>query len=181
MMENSDRDNKTSSETDRRSMWLEIVSIFLLVGFAYFLIEGSLVMGFRTTTPVTVVSSTSMDTPDSQDWQFDYQERGFDPENFSFQNGLQVGDLVFVRGVSSVDEVEVGDVVVFWQQDVGESKRIIHRVYGKDVEQGQHFITTRGDGNQGSGEYERWIGEDRLVGKAVFSVPYLGYPALGVR
>jgi len=179
-MNKSSRD-KSGKGSDKKPIWLEIVSIFILVGFAYFLIEGSLVLGFRTTTPVTVVSSNSMNTPHTQDWQHDYEGRGYTPENFPFQDGLQVGDLVFVRGVSSLDEVEVGDVVVFWQGDVGGSKRIIHRVYGKGVEQGRDYITTKGDANNGSGDYEIRIGEQRVVGKAVVSLPYLGYPALGVR
>lgn len=155
----------------------EIVSIFLLVGFAFFLIEGSLVLGMRNNTPVTVVSSGSMDT--NHDWWVEYEQMGYDSENFPFKEGFSVGDLVFVQGVTSVEDFEVGDVVIFWAEEGGQRIRVIHRVYDTFHDEG--FIRAKGDDNPGPRPYEERITEEDIIGKAAGSIPYIGYPAYWLR
>lgn len=82
---------------------------------------------------------------------------------------LKQGDIVFIQGVSSKNDVEVGDIVVY------ENKRgfTIHRI----VKMNQTTITTRGDANNTD---DLPVGYDKLVGKAVewndktITVPMLG-------
>lgn len=159
---------------NKESLLFEVVSLFLLVGFIYFLIQGGLVLGFRTSSPMMGVSSGSMDTED-EGWRGYYEDGNENTSEFPFQNGLQEGDLVFVRGLSSLDDIEVGEVVVFWYKGAGEKKRIIHRV--AEINEAENSISTKGDDNP---FLERGIYIDNVIGEAVFSVPYLGYPSVGV-
>ncbi len=167
------------SESEEGSFLYEIVSLFLLVGLIYFFVRGGLILGFRTVSPMVSVSSPSM-THSNGSWEEYYVSRGLDPsqvEDFPFQNGLQKGDLVFIQGLNSIEDLRIGDVVVYWKSEVGGSKRIIHRVV--KIEDNDQYITTKGDANAGVGVYEKKIGQEQIIGKAVFSVPYLGYPSVG--
>lgn len=166
--------NSEESMKNKKSLFYEIVSLFLLVGFIYFLIQGGLVLCFRTSSPMMGVSSGSMDTED-EGWRGYYEDGNENPSEFPFQNGLQEGDLVFVRGLNSLEDIEVGDVVVFWWKGPEGKKRIIHRV--AKINEAENTISTKGDDNP---FLETGIYFENVIGKAVFSVPYLGYPSVGV-
>ncbi len=166
-------ENVEKSARKDKSLLYEIISLFLLVGMIYFFVKGGLILGFQTTSPMMGVSSGSMNHTDGA-WKDYYIDKEYTVSEFPFQNGLQIGDLVFVQGVSSIDGVQVGDVVVFWWED-GSRRRIIHRV--AKVNENKETISTKGDANP---VLEKSIEFDNVIGKAVFSVPYLGYPSLGV-
>lgn len=172
MSETVEKSGKQGSE--EKSLLLEIISLILLVGIIYFLVKGGLVLGFRTPSPMMGVSSGSMDHADGS-WKDYYVEKGYEVSEFPFQNGLQKGDLVFVRGVNSIEDIERGDVVVFWWGRGGQRKRIIHRV--AEINEDKGTISTKGDANL---VLERDIYIKNVIAKAVTSVPYLGYPSLGV-
>lgn len=79
---------------------------------------------------------------------------------------LNKGDLVVVSGTD--DNISIGDIIVF---DVGSKDYpIIHRVH--DIQKSGGF-RTKGDNNP----YEDpWvISNDNIHGKALFSIPYLGW------
>lgn len=134
------------------------------MGVFFFGVNGVLVLGLRTNSPIVGVSGNSMTHGDNV-WADFYSDNEI--TNFPFQEGINQGDLVFVKGANSIDELKVGDVVVW--RDRG--KRIIHRVAIKK----ENFVVTRGDNNR---YLDRKIGSDEIIGKAVISIPYLGYPSL---
>jgi len=93
---------------------------------------------------------------------------------FPFKNGFDKGDIMVLKGVD-IENIEVGDVIVFRSD---RKDPIIHRIVKKSDDNGIHF-QTKGDNNAGSIKNkaldETRIGEDIIIGKAVFRVPLLGY------
>jgi signal peptidase I len=90
---------------------------------------------------------------------------------FSFKRGFNKGDIMVLVGAESKD-INIGDIVVF---DGGLNYPIIHRVVDKWVDSDSYYLATKGDNNEGSSDNEIEIGEDELVGKAVFRLPLLGW------
>lgn len=150
----------------------EIISLLLLVAIIYFGIKGAMFLVFRTSSPMMGVTSDSMSHPD-ESWESYYEANGFDPSEFPLTDGIQTGDLVVVRGVSSIDDIEIGDVII-WQKS---KKRIIHRVAENGKDSNGVYFKTRSD------KYEVQdpgkIRFEDIIGEAVFSIPYLGYPSIG--
>ena len=70
-------------------------------------------------------------------------------------------------------EIRQGDVIVF-KNDI-RVEPIIHRVTSITRQGERYLFTTKGDKNFDSYPFERDIVEDRLLGKAVFRIPLLGY------
>ncbi|MEK6898626.1 MAG: hypothetical protein AABW79_00840 [Nanoarchaeota archaeon] len=157
---------------DTWQSWLvSLVLVFLFIKFVFFpvltLISGAPL-------PLVVVESCSM-----------YHEYGFDKwweqngvlyeqyeidkqtfESFSFLNGLNKGDIVFVWGV---DDIELGDVIIF---NSNYKYPLIHRVVELDN------IGTKGDHNPGQLSAETDINEEQVLGRAVGRVPALGWVKL---
>ena len=98
---------------------------------------------------------------------------------FSFKNGFNRGDIIFLKGTSP-EKLAVGDVLVFW---TGRPDPIIHRVIRKWTENGNYFFQTKGDHNLKSinshNLNEAKITSGQIVGKALFRVPYLGWLKIG--
>ncbi|MFQ5532054.1 MAG: hypothetical protein ACE5ES_05560 [Candidatus Nanoarchaeia archaeon] len=100
-----------------------------------------------------------------------YIENGFSQErveSWPFQNGLYVGDAVVIV---PAEDVEVGDVIVFLAPD---GRQIIHRVTNI-TESG---ITTHGDANPGTLDFEKNISPSRIIGEAKFRIPFIGIPRM---
>ena len=83
--------------------------------------------------------------------------------------------VVVAKGLSP-GNVEVGDIIVFRSN---KPDPIIHRVVEKWEENSKYYFKTKGDNNRDSIKNslvdETRIIEDRVVGKAVFKIPLLGY------
>ncbi len=93
-----------------------------------------------------------------------------DSKKWDFPRGFNKGDIVFVIGARKISK---GDVIIF---SSGGGNPIIHRVID-DVEPYQ----TKGDNyvsNSGQLETEKSISKERVLGKAVFKVPYIGWVKL---
>ena len=94
-------------------------------------------------------------------------------ESFSFSNGFNKGDIIVLYGSKSKD-INRGDVIVFQSNS---HYPIIHRVVDKWKDEEEWFLKTKGDNNGDSydslGETE--ISEERVIGKSIFKVPYLGW------
>lgn len=91
---------------------------------------------------------------------------------------LNVGDLIIVQGITPEQlnaQYITGDVVVF--RDSGNVERlIVHRAVKIENVSGVYTITTHGDNNPlGSTET---FSQDKLIGKVVGKVPYVGNLAL---
>lgn len=85
--------------------------------------------------------------------------------NFDFKNGFNTGDIMIV---GSPKNFEIGDVVIFW--DGKREYPLIHRVVKKD----EHTFTTLGDHNPGFISTEQNVPNEKIIGKALFRIPYLG-------
>ncbi len=96
-------------------------------------------------------------------------------ENFPFKHGLNIGDLVVVVGTKP-ENIKIGDVIVFKSKFL--RYPIIHRVISKSYKNGSLIINTKGDHNPRQNEDDINITPDRIYGKAVLKVPFLGYPKI---
>ena len=92
----------------------------------------------------------------------------------SMEPTIQTGSLAFIKkGAYESAKVKKGDIVTF---AASKTKTVTHRIY-KD--NGDGTYATKGDNNdvKDSGALDR----RNIIGKYVFSVPYLGYAAAGIR
>jgi signal peptidase len=126
-----------------------VISWVLYFGFIVAAIVAGpklLAIALETDTPLAAVTSSSM-------WPT-----------------LKRGDLVVIKGVNSVDDIQVGDIVAYESDEAG---FVIHRVVSIEGEN----ITTKGDANAAEDEP---ISSDQLIGKVLelggrmVKVPYLG-------
>jgi len=134
-----------------------VITIVSIVAFWY-----GLRVAFRTDHPLLAVASGSMEPV------------------------LYKGDLILVQGVQNACEIHAapkdanppGDIIVF-RKPVYPYDLIVHRAVMKTNEDGQCYITTQGDANQGSFSWEKNLGASDIVGKYIgVKVPLLGYIAL---
>jgi len=181
--------------SDSNWSWLaNIVIAFILIKFIIYPGIGLL---FGTSYPIVAVISESMqhdlynqklcgqnfddfkESPDNY-WQVcggwyenkDISQKQF--QKFSFQNGFNKGDIVIVWG-SKPKNLEPGDILIF---QGSKPQPIIHRVIKKWQENNRYYFQTKGDHNKDSitgtmGETK--IGEERILGKGLLRIPYLGW------
>lgn len=156
------------------SFAVTLLLAFIIIKFVFF--SGlSLLTG--TSLPLVIVESCSMYHPEAGfEKTFEsqiYENYGInldDTPYWDFQNGLNKGDMVFVV---SADNLEVGDVIIF---NGGIANPLIHRI----VSVGETY-STKGDNyktNSNQLNSEKIIEKDRIVGKALFKVPMVGWAKL---
>jgi signal peptidase I len=102
-----------------------------------------------------------------------YNINKLDFEEFDFKNGFNTGDIMVLFGFKP-EKVGVGDVIVFRSTNQNQAEPIIHRVIKVWQEDGMYYYKTKGDHNSDTHSFEATIGEDRVIGKAVFRIPFLG-------
>jgi signal peptidase I len=97
-----------------------------------------------------------------------------DFESFPLKNGFAKGDIIILK---SAKDIKIGDIIVF---EASRSYPIIHRViqiseetntFNKSIKK----YTTKGDHNPGVGFIDTNITQEKIYGKALFKIPYLGY------
>lgn len=170
------------------SIWSWIVNIIIAFVLIKFLVYPGLGWVLGTTHPIVAVVSGSMEHDGSFDTWWESQavceqryctQREFyaaygitkeDFQSYSFRNGFNTGDIIFLLG-KDPSQIEKGDVIVFQSSQM---YPIIHRVIQIEGESQKVFLT-KGDHNPGSGPDDKRIGESRLIGRAVFRIPYLGW------
>jgi signal peptidase I len=156
---------------------VNVVLAFILIKF---IVYPGLGFAFSTESPVVAVVSKSMEhsTPDFDDWwkgksrqyaQFNITKSDF--ESFTLKEGFKKGDIMLLRG-EKPEKLKPGDVIVF---KGGEKDPIIHRLVEKTKLGERYIFSTMGDNNNNQLTYERNITEERIVGKTILRVPYLGY------
>lgn len=89
----------------------------------------------------------------------------------SMKNELCVGDVAIVKKCNSNDIIE-GDIIEYQM----EGFTVVHRVINKTQKNGEFYFTTKGDNN--SQEDSELVREDQLIGKVIFKIRYIGYPAI---
>jgi len=87
---------------------------------------------------------------------------------FPFKNGLEIGDVVVIKGEK---EYKVGEVIVY--KPLNEKYPVIHRIV-KINEDGTY--QTKGDRNNSQLYYEKSISLKQIYGKAIFRIPLIGLP-----
>jgi signal peptidase I len=179
---------------DDDSIWSWIVNVILAFVLIKFVLYPGIGFLLGTTHPVVAVVSGSMEhrtadgmicgvRPENYRSDFDtfWQTCGsfYAPFNitsnmfnkFYFKNGFNTGDIIVLVGKKPAD-INVGDVIVY---TANQPDPIIHRVIAKWYRDGKYYFTTKGDHNPGMLPFEEEIVQERVVGKAVFRIPALGY------
>lgn len=89
----------------------------------------------------------------------------------SMEKELNVGDVVIIKKCNSND-VNVGDIIQYQM----EGYTVIHRIIEKKQKNGEFSFITKGDNNNTPDKDE--VKENQLIGKVVFKIKYIGYPAI---
>jgi hypothetical protein len=158
------------------SFFATLILAFIVIKFVFF--PGlSLLTG--TSLPLVIVESCSMyhhedgfeKSFESSSVYGDYGISIADTVDWDFQNGFSKGDVIFVVGAR---EPQVGDVIIF-HEDV--EYPLIHRVVSAE----NNIYSTKGDNyktNSQQRSAEKSIVESRLIGKALFRIPAIGWVKL---
>lgn len=152
---------------------IDFILIFLLVKFVIFPLFG-LMLG--TSLPFVIIESGSMEHQGDFDSWFSlhgswYLDKNISKEkvySWDFNNGLDMGDIVIVRGNKNQD-YEIGDIIIFSVPK--QTTPIIHRIVGKT----EHYYSTKGDHNDGQNYYEGMVFREQVIGKAALRIPKLGW------
>jgi len=91
----------------------------------------------------------------------------------SMEPDVKMGSLIMIK---PVNHYKVGDVITFlgnFKNEKGENLPITHRIINIGATEGETFYVTKGDANEDSDS--RHIAQKDIVGKMLFSIPYLGY------
>lgn len=159
--------------------WISfIIFSFIVLSIAYPLFIRFLGI-FGVADIVAVVSGSMLHNEKTEVTSyFTWLERnGFtidEAKEWPLPKGLNLGDVVIVMKIKPI-EVKEGDVIVFKKYD---NTPIIHRVVEVKESNGKFFFTTKGDANPTILNFEKSINEERLIGKGIFSIPFLGIPKL---
>jgi signal peptidase I len=180
---------------DSVASWVaNLIVAFLIIRYIVYPVLG-IVLG--TSFPIVAVVSESMehglhnndicgqnfnDLHESFDNYWDicgswYENKGISKQQFSefpLKNGFDKGDVIILWR-ANVNNLEVGDTLVFRSN---KPQPIIHRIVKIFNEDENKYFQTKGDhnGDSISGDLgETRISKDRLLGKAVLRIPYLGW------
>ncbi len=181
-------------EDDSIWSWLaNIIVAFLLIRFIVYPFLG-IILG--TTYPIVAVVSESMEhgldnnvicglTDNNFRYSYSnywhncgqwYENNDITKEQFykfPFRNGFDKGDVIILWR-ANYDNLEVGDILVF---QGNKPQPIIHRIVKVREDKNVLYYQTKGDHNAGSlsdGSEDK-ISLERVYGKGVLRVPYLGW------
>ncbi len=162
------------------SVWSWLANIAIAFVLIKFIVYPGLGFILSTTHPIVAVVSSSMEHPGSfESWwkqheefykEYEINEKEF--KTYIFSNGFNKGDIIVLKGIEPKN-IKIGEVIVF---DAGKSDPIIHRVIRGWKENNVYYFQTKGDNNARSlPGIETRVREDKIIGRAVFRVPLLGY------
>lgn len=87
----------------------------------------------------------------------------------SMEPTIKTGSLVVDK---SAGEYAIGDIVTYKGRE-NLSETTTHRIIDKENQENIELFTTQGDAN-GSPDSEK-VTQDRILGKVIFKIPYMGY------
>lgn len=93
----------------------------------------------------------------------------------SMEPALKTGSLIFIK---PANEYKTGDVITFTSSS-NINQTITHRIISSENKDGQTYFTTKGDANN-SQDLDQ-VHQDRILGKYIFKIPYIGYVISFVR
>jgi len=151
---------------EEKSDWLFIIILILFyivmqLTFPYFL---------------SVVMSTSMQHESfSCEKYLKYNITCEDIASWPYQNGINQGDVVIIIPVNPYKDIKVGDVILYRGLD---GKDILHRVIKIVNESNKLYFVVMGDNNPGPIPFQKEdkMEPERIIGKAIIRIPYLGIP-----
>ncbi len=88
-------------------------------------------------------------------------------ESGSMEPAIRIGSIVVIK---PQDRYVIGDVVTFGQRG---NTPTTHRIVAESITEGELRYTTRGDANDV--DDGRLIAPGEIIGKVLFSVPFVGY------
>ena len=91
----------------------------------------------------------------------------------SMENTLMVGDVAILKKCTA-DDIEIGDIVQYQKDNF----TVIHRVISKYYEDGKCYLITKGDNNPVA-DFNP-VEENQIIAKQLFSVRFLGLPAVWI-
>ncbi|MBU5688149.1 MAG: signal peptidase I [Candidatus Aenigmarchaeota archaeon] len=157
----------------KKSELIENIKFFAIAILLILFMNYGLGFILKTDLPVVAVISESMThdkTTELVHYSFLEKEYGYSREeidSWPIKNGFRKGDVLVIKGVDP-SEIKVGDVIVF---DIeGQKIPIVHRII--KIDNGE--ITTKGDHNPIEDPWKI----ERIHGKVVFVIPFLGWPKL---
>lgn len=86
---------------------------------------------------------------------------------------INIGDVAIIKKCGPND-VEVGDIIEYKMPDF----TVVHRIVEIKQENGRYYFATKGDSNDSRDK--NLVTEDQLIGKCLFKIKYLGYPAIWI-
>ena len=94
-------------------------------------------------------------------------------ESASMLPAINMGDMLFIQAVNA-DELKIGDIIMYYPEREGgiQSTAILHRIV--EINQDGSF-QTQGDANPAQLYFEKRIEHDRIHGKVISSIPFIGY------
>jgi signal peptidase len=153
-MERKNLKKKTDQEEKTPIPKKKIALSIFLIAFAFlgsYLIYFILQIALNTSTPMVVVVSGSMEP------------------------NINKGDLLFIQGVDPED-IEIGDVIVYDAYGLwwgAPEDPIVHRVVDIEEDDGKLYFITKGDANELKDKEP--VPENRVLGKVVGRIPYVGW------
>lgn len=91
----------------------------------------------------------------------------------SMEQALCIGDVAIIQKCGAND-VNVGDIIEYQM----EGYTVVHRIAQKTQRKGEFYFVTKGDNNTDPDAKE--VTEGQLIGKVVFKIRYIGYPAIWI-
>lgn len=88
----------------------------------------------------------------------------------SMQPAIKRKAVVLVQPQS---EYEKGEIITI-DESPNSDVTVTHRIHEIEEEEGRRVFTTKGDANESPDGEKRT--KEQIIGKVVFSIPYLGYP-----
>jgi signal peptidase len=87
----------------------------------------------------------------------------------SMEPAIKTGSIVVVK---PADDYKISDIITFGQESKTETPTT-HRIFDIRVDQGRPIYITKGDANNSPDSKE--ILSKEIIGKVLFSIPYVGY------
>ncbi len=87
----------------------------------------------------------------------------------SMEPTIKTGAIVAAK---PANDYKIGDIITFWPNTKTQPP-VTHRIFDIEVQGGEPVYITKGDANNASDTRE--ITKNDVLGKVLFSVPYLGY------
>ena len=90
----------------------------------------------------------------------------------SMTGTINKGDVIIFSKDMDINNVSVGDIIVFNKNDI----KIVHRVIDKKKQSGEYRLYTKGDSNQQ--EDEEYVTDEELYGRVIYRIKSIGLPTI---